>query len=106
MGISRAGAFDDVLDSSYVSIALSVGTSAVEAKVSANRLTGRQQILLHNDSESKSVFIGPSTVTSSGSNKGIELRPGEFLQIPLGESVGLFLIAGSGTASIIVQELA
>lgn len=105
MGISRSGTFDDVLESNYLSTVLSVSTSQVEAKVGVNRLSGRQELLLQNDS-SITVYIGPSGVSSSGANKGIPLSSGEFLQVPIGENIALFMIAASGTASIIVQELA
>lgn len=104
MPLSNSGRYDDTLESNYLSVALSVSTTATEAKVGGSPLQGRQELLLFNDS-STIVYFGPPTVTSSGSNKGITLEPGEFLQIPIRETVSLYCITASGTATLIVQEI-
>ena len=93
----------DVLDSGYSSLVVSVGTTQVEAKCAASRLSRRQGILLYNDSTA-TIFYGPSGVTTSGSTKGIQLRRGQWMFISLGD-VAIFMIAATDNNNVIVQEM-
>lgn len=105
MGFSQSGEYNDVLTGSYVSLAVSVSTSAVEARVGSSPLSGREQIVLYNDG-SNDVYVGPSGVTATGSTKGVPLAKGNYMIIPAGETSRVYMIAASGTVSVIVQEMA
>lgn len=102
-GISYNPEFADVDNDAYVSGAVSVTSTAVEAKVGANRLTGREAITVLNKGPNR-VYFGPSGVTTT---TGSILEKNQYLSMPLGDSIALFLICASGeTATAIVQELA
>lgn len=82
-----------------------VSTSAVELFTGVSRNPARQSLRIYNDS-SRTVFIGPTGVTSSGSTKGEQLLSGEAMTyVELGD-VGVFAITAGGTASLIITELA
>ena len=100
-GIQESSDRSDVVESAYVSGTLSVTTTAVEAKVGASRLAGRQILSIHNNGPG-TVYIGPSGVTSA---TGRPLAKDQSIDIPAG-NVAIFLVANSGTQSVIVQELA
>lgn len=103
MTITRSGQFNDVNDTSYVSGTITVGTSEVlAAAVGGANLTLRQELLIYNKS-SAIVYFGPTGVTTSN---GIPIGPNEVLNLPYGQSVSVFLIAGTAGNSVIVQEMA
>lgn len=99
-GLSGGSKYDLVNDG-YVSGEVTVGTSAVEAKVGGSALAGREILIIYNKSNN-SVFYGPSGVTTS---TGVELKKGQFVSMPAGNAVGIFLIAGSASNVIVVQEM-
>lgn len=94
----------DVNDGSYTSAVITVGTTAVELFTGGSRNAGRQAVTIYNDSNS-TIYLGPSSVTVSGSTKGIPLVKAQFATFELGD-VALYAIAGSAGNSVIVQELA
>lgn len=102
-GISYSPEFADVDNDGYVSGAVAVSTSAVEAKVGASRLAGREGITITNKGPNR-VYYGPSGVTTA---TGDYLEKNQFASFPLGDQVGLFLICATGqSATVIVQEVA
>ena len=102
-GIAYSPEFSDVDNDGYVSGVVSVSTTQVEAKVGANRLVGREALTLTNKGPNR-VYYGPTGVTSA---TGDYLEKNQFLSIPLGESLALFLICATGqSASVVVQEMA
>jgi hypothetical protein len=102
-GISYNPEFADVDNDGYVSGTVSVSSTAVEAKVGANRLTGREGITLTN-SGPNTVYYGPSGVTSA---TGDVLYKNQFVSLPFGETIGVFVVCATGQgATVIVQELA
>jgi hypothetical protein len=103
-GINFNPEFSDVMQDDYIAGRVVVGTSAVEAKVGATRLDGREMLVIYNDSNN-TVFHGPSGVTASGVNKGIPILKGEFVSVMVG-NLGVFLIASSAGNNVIVQEWA
>lgn len=94
----------DVNATSYTSAVLTVGTSAVELFTGGSRNPRRQALLIYNDS-SATVFLGPSTVTISGSTKGVPLLPSQSTAYPAGD-LAVYAIAGSASNAVLVQELA
>ena len=104
MGINDDSDRADVNETDYTSLVVSVGTSEVEAKTTGGPLANRQLLTIKNDSNS-SIFYGPTGVTTSGSTKGDELvKKGGFVSLPVGPSIGVFLIAGTASNDVIVQE--
>jgi len=91
----------DVNNSAYLSGAVSVGTSAVEAKVGASRLEDREMVRIYNNS-SQVVFYGASGVTVS---TGEPIEPGASISLPAGDQIGVFLIVAAGTSDCRVQEM-
>jgi len=104
MSFGSSGSFSDVVDGSYISTVITVGTSQVQACVGGSNLANRQEIIIYNDSLA-TIYYGPSGVTTTGATKGIPIAPGGFVNLPFGTDIGLFLIAGSASNSVIVQEL-
>jgi hypothetical protein len=92
----------DVNNKTYVSGAITVGTTAVEVKVGANRISPREMVRLYNNSQS-TIFYGPSGVTV---NSGEPLQPGEAVSIPAGDQLGVFAIASTTNLNCRVQEMA
>ena len=95
-------AYEDVDNNGYVSGPVSVTSTAIEAKVGANRLIGRQSITITNKG-SNTLYYGPSGVTTS---TGDVLYKDQFVSLPFGELIGIYLICASGqSATAIVQEM-
>lgn len=99
-GITESPDRSDVNESSYIGGTVSVGTSEVEAKVGASRLSTRQYLSIHN-SGPNTVYVGPSGVTTSS---GRPLFRDQSIDIPAG-NLGIFVIAAQSGNTIIVQEL-
>jgi hypothetical protein len=100
-GLSHNGEFDDVLSDGYVTGTVTATTTEVEAKVGASPLSGREVITLHNKGSAE-IFYGPTGVTST---TGTPLKKNQFVSLPLGDAISLFVITDSGTATVIVQEI-
>ena len=98
---SPSGEFNDVNNESYVSGPVSVTAVAVEAKVGASRLSGRETITITNKGN-KTVYYGPLGVTST---TGDVLYKDQFVSLPIGDNVAVYVVCGGGdTATVIVQE--
>jgi len=103
VGISYDPELADVDNNGYVSAAVSVSTTQVEAKAGATNLAGREGITITNKGPNR-VYYGPSGVTSAN---GDYLEKNQFASLPLGEYVTVYLICATGqSATVIVQELA
>lgn len=102
--ISQSADRSDVNDTGYTSAVISVGTSAVELFTGGSRNANRQTIIIYNDS-SNTIFIGPATVTESGSTKGYPIVKNQSVTVSLGD-VAIYAIAGSAGNSVIIQEMA
>jgi hypothetical protein len=83
---------------------VSVSTTAVELFTGVSRNPKRQSIRIYNDG-STDCYIGPATVTASGSTKGEVLEKKNWMELTIGD-VGIYAITASGTTSLIVTELA
>lgn len=94
--------YDDVLTDNYVTGTISVGTSQVQAKVGASNLSGREMLYLENQG-AQTVYYGPSGVTTT---TGAVLYKFQSVFLPVGANVNVYVIAASGTNTIIVQEFA
>jgi hypothetical protein len=102
MPINLSSEFSDVLENGLVSGTITVGTSAVEVKVGANRLAGREYIELYNSSNA-TIYYGPSGVTTS---TGIPIFKGQVKGIPAGEEVAVYLIAAGAGNTVVAMEWA
>jgi len=101
--ITLSSEFSDVNNEGYVSGSVAVTSIVIEAKVGANRLSGREVITITNKG-SKTLYYGPSGVTTI---TGDPLFKDQFVSLPFGDAIGVFLIcAGTDTATAIVQESA
>lgn len=100
---SPSGEFNDVNNESYVSGAVAVTSVAIEAKVGATRLSGREVITITNKGP-KTVYYGPAGVTTT---TGDPLYKEQFVSLPFGDNVAVHVIcAATETATVIVQESA
>lgn len=101
--IGKSGQFNDVVDSNYVAGTITVGTSQVlAAAVGGANLTLRQELLIYNKS-AVTIFFGPTGVTTA---TGIPIGPNDTINLPFGQAISVFLIAGTAGNSIIIQEMA
>jgi len=103
MAITGSPEYGDVLEDVFVQKTVSVGTSATKLAVAANADPDRELIRIYNDSSS-TVYIGPSTVTISGSTKGEPLLKKQWIELPFGPDLEVYGIVASGTADVIVTE--
>lgn len=100
-GLNNTGEYSDVLQDGYVSGALTVTTTEIEAKVGGARLALREAITITNQGPG-SIWYGPTGVTPS---TGEELKKDQTVSLPLGD-IGIFLIKDVSSATAIVQEFA
>jgi hypothetical protein len=101
MGITLSGQLDDVDNSSYLTGTVSATTTQIEAKVGGSRLVGRQVLTLHNDGNA-TIYYGPTGLTSA---TGSPLVKNQFVSLPIGDNIGVFVLTASGTATVRVQEI-
>ena len=81
---------------------VSVGTSAT--KLPTTSIVGRVYLLITNIDTAKTVYLGSSTVTTSGSTAGTPLLPSESYYGEWESNIDVYGIVSSGTASVIVEE--
>lgn len=102
--LSNASEYSDVLQDAYVSGPVTVTTTQIEAKVGASRLSGREALTITNTSTTV-VYYGPTGVTTTGAGMGDSLMKGQSVSMPIGD-MGVFLRTASGSATVVVQEIA
>ena len=101
-GMSYDPEYSDVDNDGYASGAVSVSTTQIEAKVGASRMVGREAITITNKGPN-TLYYGPTGVTST---TGDVLYKDQYVSLPIGASLGVFLICVTGqSATAIVQEL-
>jgi len=94
--------FIDVLNSDGNQASLTVGTSAVELKVGASPMDLRQAVTMQ--PKDTGVFWGyTSGVTTS---TGTELFKDQFLMLPIGPEVSVYLVATGSGKEVRIGELA
>jgi hypothetical protein len=98
--VETEGASSDIPNTNYLTGAVTVSTSAIEAKVGVSSLTERKMLLINNTSNA-TVFYGPSGVTTT---TGAPLAKGALLVMPFGPDNHVYLIRASGSGDVIVQE--
>jgi hypothetical protein len=92
----------DVLSTSTgVQDAINVGTTSVEAKVGASRLTGRKILSVFHNGSGKLYWGYSSGVTTS---TGIQIFKNTQISWPAGANTSVFLIADSATNDVRVAE--
>jgi len=82
---------------------VTVGTSATEIKASATRNKERGALIIYNDSTS-TIYLGTSSVTVSGTTKGLPLVPMQSMILPISD-IAVYGIASAEGKNIIVMEL-
>ncbi len=90
-------------DTAYVDAVVTVGSTQIEAKVGASPLAKRKELRIFNDGN-KTIFYGPTGVTSSGDNKGVSLQSGESVIFDVGENISIFMISTTSGSHAIVEE--
>ncbi len=65
-----------------------------------------EALAFHNNDTTDTVFIGPSTVTAAGANRGYPLVPGGDFTVDLGFGISYYGIVAAGTADVSVQYAA
>lgn len=81
---------------------LTVGTSAVEFKVQATALSTRQMITMQ--AKDNKIYWGyDASVTTT---TGTELFKGQFIALPIGAGISIYLIANVANRKIAIGELA
>lgn len=91
----------DIANSSILQQQVSVTSTA--AAVPAAALANRKSILLQNTGAAK-IWVGSATVTTSGAAAGIEMTPGDFIELEAGPAVAVFCVkngAGGNTLNVL-----
>lgn len=101
-GINVNPDFSDVVNNTYVTGSVSVGTTEIEAKVGGSPVDDRQIVTIHNKGP-KEIFYGPTGLTSS---TGTPLKKNQFACIPVGPDISVFMLTASSSSTVIVQEYA
>lgn len=101
MGVT-AGTEYGVLGDSYVSANKSITTSESLLAAGAGNLVNRETIIIFNKGTAN-IFIGPSGVTTT---TGLKIVPNQMMTLNAGEQINIYAITDTGTASVVVQELA
>lgn len=102
MGLSESPEFSDIINTSYVAGSVSVTTSQVEAKVSSSPLAHRQLLVIYNNGNLP-IYYGPFGVTTS---TGVKINKNEFVVLPVGDLINIFLITSTSSSSAAIQEFA
>ena len=83
-----------------------VAVTSTAADLVGTALANRRTLLIQNTGGNK-VWIGSSTVTSSGATAGLELGSGGFLELDVGPDVPVFAVKnGGGSTNVNVLEMA
>lgn len=99
-GVSGITRNDEIVNDSYLQGTVSVTTTQIEAKVGGSRLSNRQMLRIYNASNN-TIYMGPTGVTTT---TGEPIVKGQWINIAVGDQVAVFLIAATGTNSVIVSE--
>lgn len=90
----------DVIDTSLISGVVSVSTTAIEAKASTTRLPARKGMLIC--PTNGVVYLGTSSgVTTS---TGVPIFKNEKYSLAVSDANPVYLIAATGTVSVVVWE--
>lgn len=95
----------DVLNDGYLSITKTVGTTEILAAVGGSNQTGREILYLENNGNTK-LYYGPTGVTSSSTTKGSYLAKGQFVFLPAGQYLNIYIISDAASGSVQIQEFA
>lgn len=81
---------------------VSVGSTAT--KLPTTPIVGREYVLITNTDTAKTVYIGTSTVTTSGPTTGTPILPSEQYYGEWESNVDVYGITSTGSANVIVEE--
>jgi hypothetical protein len=102
VGLNSSGYFSDTVNQALVSGSITVGTTAVAARVGASNLSERQILRIYNGSNGV-IYLGDSSVTTES---GEPLERKQWITYPLGDQLDVYLISNANRTGIIVQEMA
>lgn len=103
MSIGLPSDRSDVVETGSAQGVVSVAGTPVELKAGANRLVGRQFLVIYNDGIAP-IFTGPSaSVSPSGANKGIPLFANQERTVPIGD-LPFYAVTFGATSNVLVQE--
>lgn len=94
--------YNDFLGGVFDHAIIGVGNTAVELKVAGSTPVQRNVIIQNKGT--KSIFVGKSSVTSSGANEGYELNAGSVIQLALQSSAAIYAISANPTQDVLVWE--
>lgn len=97
------GAVVDIVNNSGVQGALTIGTTATEAKVSANRLQYRKSLTVYNNSTSTLYWGYTNAVTTT---TGTPLPPFSLTTFGVGDGLGIWLIGATAGNNVRITESA
>jgi len=101
MGLGGVDNLDHANESAVYG-AITVGTTAIEVKVGASPLVNRKMVTLN--PQSSGVFLGyDSGVTTA---TGTELFKDEYISLPIGPDISVYLIATGANNEVRIAELA
>lgn len=91
----------DILNYNGVNGSLTVGVTAVEAKVGTTRLENRKLLIIHNTSNSTIYWGFSASVTTS---TGLPIFKNQVLTLNIGDSLPIYLIAATSGNNVILAE--
>jgi hypothetical protein len=91
----------DAPNTAIAAVSVSVGTSEVALPVTA--LTSRKKLIVQNVSSNRTLYVGPTGVTTSS---GLRISAGGSLEIELGPGITLYGIANGASTDVRVFQVA
>jgi hypothetical protein len=104
MGINESPDRADVVERSLDHAVLTVGTTITEVKVGGSRSATRQIVVIYNESNSKTLWWGKSSVASSGSNRGYPILPQQSVSLPIGD-LAVYIVGEQAGQTAWVSEI-
>ena len=91
----------DVVNSGGINGAITVGTAAVEAKVSTSKLTNRKLLTVFHNGNNKLYWGYANTVTSSN---GTQIFKNTLVSFPVGDGTSIWLISDIAGQNVRITE--
>lgn len=95
------GLVSDIITGGGIQGALTVGTSAIEVKVSTSRLTNRKSLTLHNNS-SVTIYWGYTNAVST--TTGTPIYANQIATWAISDTQAIFAIAGTASNNTRITE--
>ena len=102
---TQEGKSTDMFHNGFIQSRITVGTTAIIARVGGSNLANRKALIIIND-DVKDIAWGPnnSVTVTPGVNKGPVIVKDDREIIPVGDSIDIWIVAAAPGGNAIIQE--